>query len=212
MKKVALITFIILLLDQVVKIYVKSTMTIGQDGFDIWFFKAHFVENNGMAFGTELNFKYGKLTLSLLRIAAITAIVVYINKLLTKKAPFGLIISVSCVLAGAIGNVIDGAFYGMMFSESTYFEVAEFLPVEGGYSGFMKGKVVDMLQFTISLPDWFPIWGGNQLFPFIFNIADAAISIGVVSILIWHRKYFKSETKIQTETGEQIPVSNLEEE
>ena len=203
MKKVALITLLIILLDQVVKIYVKSTMTIGQDGFDIWFFKAHFVENKGMAFGTVLPFKYGKITLSLLRLVAISAILVYIKNLLTKKAPIGLLIAVSCVLAGAIGNVIDGAFYGLLFSESTYFEVAQFLPVEGGYSTFMMGSVVDMLQFTVSFPEWVPYFGGEQAFPFIFNIADASISIGIAMILIWHRKYFKKENLVASQQSEE---------
>ncbi len=193
MKKVALITLIILILDQVVKLYVKSTMTIGQDGFDIWFFKAHFVENNGMAFGQEFNFAYGKLILGVLRIIAITAIFIGIRKLISNKAPTGLLISVGCVFAGAIGNVIDGAFYGMIFSESTYFEVAQFMPPEGGYSSFMHGQVVDMLQFDVSLPEWSPFWAGKQIFPFIFNIADAAISIGIFSILVWHRDYFRKE-------------------
>ena len=193
MKKVALITLIILILDQVVKLYVKSTMTIGQDGFDIWFFKAHFVENNGMAFGQEFNFAYGKLILGVLRIIAITAIFIGIRKLISNKAPTGLLIAVGCVFAGAIGNVIDGAFYGMIFSESTYFEVAQFMPPEGGYSSFMHGQVVDMLQFDVSLPKWSPFWAGKQIFPFIFNIADAAISIGIFSILVWHRDYFRKE-------------------
>lgn len=176
-------------------------MTIGQFGLDLGILEIHFIENPGMAFGFELPFTGGKIVLGLLRIAAIVAITLYVKKLLTKQAPIGLIIAISCVLAGAIGNVIDGAFYGMIFSESSYSEVAQFLPAEVDYSEFMKGQVVDMLEFTFNLPEWFPFWGGKQAFPFIFNIADAAISIGIVVILVWYRSFFKSQTTLQTVSG-----------
>lgn len=210
MKKVALISFLIVLIDQLVKIYIKTTMTIGQDGWDIGIMKIHFVENPGMAFGTELDFPYGKLILGLLRIGAITAIILYLKKLLTNKAPFGLLVAVSCVLAGAIGNVIDGAFYGLIFSESNYFDVAQLFPAEGGYESFMHGKVVDMFQFTIEFPSWSPIYPGKQLFPFIFNVADAAISVGVFVILLGYRKFFKApHNELATENNS--PETNEEE-
>ncbi len=210
MKKVALISFLIVLIDQLVKIYIKTTMTIGQDGWDIGIMKIHFVENPGMAFGTELDFPYGKLILGLLRIGAITAIILYLKKLLTNKAPFGLLVAVSCVLAGAIGNVIDGAFYGLIFSESNYFDVAQLFPAEGGYESFMHGKVVDMFQFTIEFPSWSPIYPGKQLFPFIFNVADTAISVGVFVILIGYRKFFKApHNELATENNS--PETNEEE-
>ncbi len=210
MKKVALISFLIVLIDQLVKIYIKTTMTIGQDGWDIGIMKIHFVENPGMAFGTELDFPYGKLILGLLRIGAITAIILYLKKLLTNKAPFGLLVAVSCVLAGAIGNVIDGAFYGLIFSESNYFDVAQLFPAEGGYESFMHGKVVDMFQFTIEFPSWSPIYPGKQLFPFIFNVADAAISVGVFVILLGYRKFFKApHNELTTESNS--PETNEEE-
>ena len=210
MKKVALISFLIVLIDQLVKIYIKTTMTIGQDGWDIGIMKIHFVENPGMAFGTELDFPYGKLILGLLRIGAITAIILYLKKLLTNKAPFGLLVAVSCVLAGAIGNVIDGAFYGLIFSESNYFDVAQLFPAEGGYESFMHGKVVDMFQFTIEFPSWSPIYPGKQLFPFIFNVADTAISLGVFVILLGYRKFFKApHNELATENNS--PETNEEE-
>lgn len=210
MKKVALISFLIVLIDQLVKIYIKTTMTIGQDGWDIGIMKIHFVENPGMAFGTELDFPYGKLILGLLRIGAITAIILYLKKLLTNKAPFGLLVAVSCVLAGAIGNVIDGAFYGLIFSESNYFDVAQLFPAEGGYESFMHGKVVDMFQFTIEFPSWSPIYPGKQLFPFIFNVADTAISVGVFVILLGYRKFFKApHNELATENNS--PETNEEE-
>lgn len=175
-------------------------MTIGQHGFSFWILDTEFAENPGMAFGTILPFKYGKITLSLLRIVAITAIIIYIKKLLEKKAPLGLLIAVSCVLAGAIGNILDGAFYGLIFSESTAWDTlpAQFMPAGGGYADFMMGNVVDMIKFDITLPEWFPFWGGKHAFPFIFNIADASITVGVSMILIWHRNYFKTEEKIET--------------
>jgi len=210
LKKVALISFLIVLIDQLVKIYIKTTMTIGQDGWDIGIMKIHFVENPGMAFGTELDFPYGKLILGLLRIGAITAIILYLKKLLTNKAPFGLLVAVSCVLAGAIGNVIDGAFYGLIFSESNYFDVAQLFPAEGGYESFMHGKVVDMFQFTIEFPSWSPIYPGKQLFPFIFNVADTAISLGVFVILLGYRKFFKApHNELATENNS--PETNEEE-
>lgn len=168
-------------------------MTIGQHGFGFWILDTEFAENPGMAFGTILPFKYGKITLSLLRIVAITAIIIYIKKLLTRKAPLGLLIAVSCVLAGAIGNILDGAFYGLFFSESDYFTVAELVPIGEGYTDFMMGSVVDMIKFDITLPEWFPFWGGKHAFPFIFNIADASITVGVSMILIWYRNYFRGE-------------------
>lgn len=170
-------------------------MTLGQHGFSFWILDTEFAENPGMAFGTILPFKYGKITLSLLRIVAITAIIIYIKKLLTKKAPWGLLIAVSCVLAGAIGNILDGAFYGLIFGESTYWHVAEFMPKAGGYQSFMMGNVVDMIKFDINLPEWVPFFGGKHAFPFIFNIADASITVGVATILIWHRKHFRTEEK-----------------
>jgi len=210
LKKVAIISFLIVLIDQLVKIYIKTTMTIGQDGWDIGIMKIHFVENPGMAFGTELDFPYGKLILGLLRIGAITAIILYLKKLLTNKAPFGLLVAVSCVLAGAIGNVIDGAFYGLIFSESNYFDVAQLFPAEGGYESFMHGKVVDMFQFTIEFPSWSPIYPGKQLFPFIFNVADTAISVGVFVILLGYRKFFKApHNELATENNS--PETNEEE-
>jgi len=179
-------------------------MTLGQHGFSFWILDTEFAENPGMAFGTILPFKYGKITLSLLRIFAITFIIYFIKKLLSKKAPFRVIVAISCVLAGAIGNILDGAFYGLIFSESTYFQVAEFMPDAGGYQSFMMGNVVDMIKFDVTLPEWFPYWGGKHAFPFIFNIADASITVGISIILIWHRNIFKTE--------EVIEVSSISEE
>lgn len=160
-----------------------------------WFF-IHFIENPGMAFGLEFGGDWGKLALSLFRIGAIIMIAVFLYKLIKKNAPSGLIISISLILAGAFGNIIDSAFYGIIFSESTYFETASIFPPESGYASFLHGKVVDMLYFPLfdgHFPEWMPIWGGEyfQFFRPIFNIADSAISIGVFFILINQKRFFK---------------------
>jgi len=167
-------------------------------------FILHFTENNGMAFGMQLAGEYGKLFLSVFRIAAVAGIGWYLFSSIKKNAPGIAIISISFVFAGAIGNIIDSAFYGMIFSES-FGEVAKFLPPEGGYESFLHGRVVDMLYFPIiegHFPSWFPIWANEHFLFFrpVFNISDSAITIGVVLILIFQRKFFMgtySETVVQ---------------
>jgi signal peptidase II len=159
-----------------------------------WFI-IHFIENNGMAFGMELAGKFGKIILSVFRIIAVVGIGYYLNQLTKKGASYGLIFSISLVLAGAIGNIIDSAFYGMIFSDS-YPQVASLFPAEGGYSSFLHGKVVDMFYFPLvegNFPSWIPKLGGEHFVFFrpVFNIADSAISVGIISILIFHRRYFK---------------------
>lgn len=163
--------------------------------FGDWFY-IHFIENPGMAFGLELGGDWGKLALSLFRIVAIVMIGIFLLKLIRKNAPSGLIISISLILAGAVGNIIDSAFYGIIFSESSYFETATMFPPGGGYSSFLHGKVVDMLYFPLydgRFPTWLPFWGGDsfQFFRPIFNIADSAISIGVFIILLNQKRFFK---------------------
>jgi signal peptidase II len=150
LKKSLLIVFIILVIDQVVKFWVKTHMSLGQE-FRLagnWAI-IHFTENNGMAFGMQFAGDYGKLFLSLFRIIAVIFLVWYIYHLTRKKEKFGLIFCFSLILAGALGNILDSAFYGMIFSESTYFDIARLFPVEGGYSSFLHGKVVDMFYFPI---------------------------------------------------------------
>ena len=156
-----------------------------------WFY-LHFTENNGMAFGYELGFSYGKLFLSVFRIIAVGAIAWYLVRCIKRKEKSGLIISFSLILAGALGNIIDSAFYGLLFSESTFYQKAVFLPIEGGYSSFLHGKVVDMLYFPIMQgiwPAWVPYFGGSDFLFFrpVFNLADSAITLGV-GILIFFQK------------------------
>jgi signal peptidase II len=197
-KKSVLVILIVLILDQTFKIWVKTHMMIGEEipVFDHWFL-IHFIENNGMAFGMELAGRTGKFLLSLFRILAIAAIGGYIWHLIRTKAPAGLVVAVSMVFAGALGNIIDSAFYGMIFDDS-YFHIARLFPKEGGYASFLHGKVVDMLYFPIikgHFPQWMPFWGGEDFIFFrpVFNISDSSITIGVAVILLFYRRFFKQE-------------------
>ncbi len=169
-----------------------------------WFY-IHFTENPGMAFGMEFGGDYGKLALSLFRIIAVSGIG-YVLFTLPKKTPRGLKICGALVLAGAIGNILDSAFYGLIFNES-FNQLASLFPADGGYASFLHGKVVDMFWFPLiegTFPNWFPIWGGEDFLFFrpVFNLADASISIGITSIFLFYRNYFKNSGKedIKVET------------
>ncbi|WP_421920985.1 lipoprotein signal peptidase [Marinifilum sp.] len=198
-KSVAFIV-VLLILDQILKIWIKTHMMLGESYniFGNWF-QIYFIENNGMAFGMELEGEWGKMLLSLFRIIAVCGIGWYLRDICRKKAPLGLIIAISLIFAGAMGNIIDSAFYGMIFNHS-YYQVAQFLPEGGGYSDFLHGKVVDMLYFPLikgTFPDWFPFWKGEQFVFFrpVFNVADSYITIGVAFILLFQRKYFIKDQK-----------------
>lgn len=183
----------LVVLDQVVKISVKTTMTLGESHNVLgnWF-RWCFVENEGAAFGMSLGGDYGKLALSLFRIVAIGALVWFVHYLRKQKAPAGVVVGFALILAGALGNMIDSAFYGMIFSESTFMSVATFLPEGGGYAPFLHGKVVDMLYFPLfHWPEWLPLIGGDLFFSPVFNFADSYITIAVFYLLIFHWRYFK---------------------
>lgn len=214
-----MIIFMIIVTDQVLKFWIKTHMSLGQEFHVLgdWFI-IHFVENNGMAFGFELAGEYGKMILSIFRILAVTAIGWYLFRLVKQETPVGFIISLSLIFAGAIGNIIDSAFYGMLFDHS-YGQVAAFLPDGGGYGTFLHGKVVDMFYFPLirgDYPDWIPFLGGQEFLFFrpVFNIADSSITVGIFSVLIFYRNFFNdhsahkqapvSETQDSPETGKSV--------
>jgi len=219
LNKSILIVVLVLLIDQILKIWIKTTMTLGEEfSFIGNWFMIHFVENNGMAFGFEFGGEYGKIFLSLFRIIAVFGIGWYITKLVKKNLPMGFIACVSLIFAGAIGNIIDSAFYGLIFNDS-YGQVATLFPEGGGYATFLHGRVVDMFYFPLIsgvYPDWVPFAGGSdfQFFRPVFNVADSAISIGIFSIIIFYRKQFNNleEKHEEPKTEDQETETELKEE
>jgi signal peptidase II len=210
MKRAALIIFLVLLIDQVVKIWVKTHMYLGQEYHiaDNWFI-IHFTENYGMAFGLEFGGHFGKFFLSFFRIIASAGIAWYLWFLIKSKAHAGAIISFALIFAGAIGNIIDSAFYGLIFSDSEQ-GISTLFPAGGGYAGLLQGRVVDMLYFPIihgHFPAWFPFWGTEDFMFFrpVFNISDSSISIGVFLLLLFHKKFFPQDTQTQPVAEEQQP-------
>lgn len=194
---VAAFIIILLIIDQVVKVLVKTNMTINEaiPVFGEWFY-IRFIENEGAAFGMKLGGEYGKLLLSLFRVVLISVLSVYIFRWIKKKAPTGVIVGFCLIFAGALGNIVDSVFYGVIFTESTFYEIAKFVPWGEGYQTFMHGWVVDMLYFPIIdtvMPDWVPVIGGEPyvFFSPVFNIADSYISIGFIYLLLFKRKYFE---------------------
>jgi len=197
-----IIVLVILLLDQGSKIWVKTNMLMGDVGEFViadWF-RIHFTENEGMAFGMVLPGIYGKIALSTFRVFAVGFLIYFIRNLMREKAHTGFIVAMSMILAGALGNIIDSALYGLIFSGSYYGQLATFVPFGTGYAEFMKGHVVDMFFFPIFkgyLPHWIPFVGGKYFvfFDAVFNVADAAITTGVFIILIFQKQFFFKDEK-----------------
>lgn len=191
-----LIALLVVLLDQAVKIYIKLNFQYGEsvDIFGDWF-KLYFVENPGMAFGLEFGGELGKYLLSIFRIASTVVMFLILRHYHRSKASIWVKLGMALVIGGAIGNIIDGTFYGMIFNESTYQSTAVFLPENGGYAPFLQGRVVDMLYFPLIdtyLPSWVPIFGSErfQFFRPIFNIADTAVSVGVGLLILFRKEAF----------------------
>jgi len=185
-----IIVIAILLIDQVIKLWVKTHMALHESiHITDWFYIA-FIENNGMAYGMQLG---SKLILSLFRVFAISALSYYVWLQVRKNARFGYVVCLSMIVAGAVGNLIDCMFYGLMFEPSTAYSVSSITSFGDGYAPFLMGKVVDMFYFPLivtTYPDWFPVWGGEEFIFFspVFNFADSAISVGVAVLLLFYRK------------------------
>lgn len=216
----------ILVIDQFIKIYIKMHYPLGEVGRLTDWCILHFTENPGMAFGFEFGGEAGKLTLSIFRILACIGGAWYVAHIVKQKEHKGFIFSVSLILAGAIGNILDSAFYGLIFDRGTALDLQfqEYLPYDGiaklngaGYASAMYGCVVDMFYFPLisgHFPDWFPIWGGEdfQFFRPIFNFADAAISGGVITIILFQKRFTQPLTPSAPAADQKPEASGQEEE
>ena len=194
-RKSILLVLLILLADQTLKILVKTNMPLYQQipFLGNWGI-LHFIENNGMAFGMSLPGSWGKILLTLFRILAVGGIIFYMRQLIRLKAHTGLILTLAMVMAGALGNIIDSVFYGVIFNESTPLQAATLFPEGGGYAPLFQGKVVDMFYFPMikgNYPDWFKGGASFIFFRPVFNIADSSISVAVVIILFNQKRFFR---------------------
>jgi signal peptidase II len=203
-RNIALLIILILIADQAFKFYIKTHYILGEEHKVIgsWF-RLHFVENEGMAWGLKFGGGLGKMLLTLFRLVAVILGTFYLRQVIRKKYHPGFIICAALIYAGALGNLIDSMFYGMIFSNSNLFMPATLFPAAGGYASFFHGQVVDMLYFPIIdtyYPSWFPIksWRGQEFefFSPVFNLADSSISIGVIALLIWQKKFFPHKHKL----------------
>ena len=197
LKKASVIIVLVLLIDQISKFYIKTNFSLGEEVPVFDWFRILFVENEGMAWGTKIPGEYGKLFLMLFRLVAIVGIGYWLWDSVRKNGSRILITAIALIFAGAFGNIIVSVFYGIIFNDS-YGQVAEFMPAQGGYGTLFHGKVVDMLYFPLwqgNLPEWIPFWGGNYFtfFEPVFNIADTAISAGVILLLLFNKRAFPKE-------------------
>lgn len=206
-KHFLLIVFVIVILDQITKFYIKLHFYLGEEHFIIgkWF-RLHFIENDGMAWGWKFGGNIGKVILTSFRLLAVIWGFYYLTTFFKKRFQTAFYVFLALIYGGAIGNLIDSLFYGLIFSESHYFtnSAAQLFPKDGGYAGLFFGRVVDMLYFPIirdaHFPNWIPFIGGNQFefFSPVFNIADMAISTGVITIWIFQKKLLTNKETLQT--------------
>jgi signal peptidase II len=198
LRNVISIVALIIIADQVLKIWIKTTYPFGHvtNVMGISWFELYFIENKGMAWGWEFGGDWGKMILTLFRLAAVIFGTWYLGRIVKQKYSKGFIVCAALIYAGALGNLIDSMFYGLIFSKSEYGVIASAFPPGGGYAGFLHGRVVDMLHFPMirsNFPSWFPVVGGDdfEFFSPIFNIADASISAGVITLFVFQKKFFK---------------------
>lgn len=186
----------LILLDQILKIWVKTHMYLGEciPLIGNWF-NLYFVENPGMAFGLSFGQNFGKLLLTLLRIVLVVFLCWYMHRLIKRdKMDWAVLVTFSLIVAGALGNIIDCLFYGVIFNESTLSTLAIMFPDGGGYAPFLYGRVVDMIYVKLfPIPSGFPVWGGTYFFPAIFNFADTCVTVGVALLIIFNKRVFKEE-------------------
>lgn len=190
---------LLVMADQLLKIWVKTQMSLGEEFSVIgdWFY-IHFVENPGIAFGGKIDHPFWKPALTIFRLVAIIFIGSYITKLMRRRSfPKGFIICALLIWVGALGNLIDSLFYGVVFGASNYGEIATAFPADGGYASLLYGKVVDMFYFPLieidKMPDWIPFWGGKSFIFFrpVFNLADSYITVSIICLLLFYRKVLK---------------------
>jgi signal peptidase II len=202
LRKASIIIIIVLLIDQISKLYIKTHFNLGEQIEVFSWFKILFVENEGMAWGAKIPGAYGKLFLTLFRLVAICGIGYWLWDSIRKNAPNILSFCIALIFAGALGNIIDSVFYGVIFDDSHH-QIAQFMPANGGYSSIFYGKVVDMLYFPLwkgYLPEWIPFWGGEYFtfFEPVFNVADSAITIGVALLLVFNKRAFPKDEEVNT--------------
>lgn len=218
-KNVFLVIFLIVLANQVLKIYIKTHYHVGESHavFGDWF-QLYFIENEGMAYGWKFGGEWGKMILTLFRFGAVVFGVFYIRQIIRNKYNKGFIICVALIFAGALGNLIDSMFYGLIFENSSMetYNVAKIFPPGGGYAGFLHGNVVDMLYFPIirdtTFPVWIPFWGGEDFVFFrpIFNLADASISTGIIAILVFQKRFFPVNLSKTNQTTDKKSIAKDE--